>query len=74
MGSATGVVRLCKEADCEFIADFRPVKQVGTVSPPLKADSELQRAYDFIYMLDERNVVLNKGARMHAWVLQKLMG
>lgn len=28
MGTTTGVVRVCKEAGCELIADFRPVKQV----------------------------------------------
>ena len=28
MGGSTGVVRLCREADSELVADFRPVKQV----------------------------------------------
>lgn len=28
MGTSTGVVRICKEAECELVADFRPVKQV----------------------------------------------
>lgn len=28
MGTSTGLVRICKEADCELVADFRPVKQV----------------------------------------------
>lgn len=32
LGSSTGVVRLCKEADCDLIADFRPVKQVSTAA------------------------------------------
>ena len=29
MGTSTGVVRICKEAECELVADFRPVKQVS---------------------------------------------
>ena len=28
MGTSTGLVRICREADCELVADFRPVKQV----------------------------------------------
>ena len=28
IGGSMGVVRLCREADSELIADFRPVKQV----------------------------------------------
>ena len=28
MGTSTGVVRICREAECELVADFRPVKQV----------------------------------------------
>ena len=35
LGSATGVVRLCKEPDCELIADFRPLKQVRRPAPLL---------------------------------------
>ena len=32
LGGALGVVRLCKEGDCEPIADFRPVKQVHVMN------------------------------------------
>ena len=35
LGGALGMVRLCKEGDCEHIADFRPVKQVSVMKPTM---------------------------------------
>ena len=35
LGGALGAVRLCKEGDCEHIADFRPVKQVNVMNPTM---------------------------------------
>lgn len=28
MGTSTGAVRICREAACELVADFRPIRQV----------------------------------------------